>query len=436
MKKVILYALVFALLLSGLTACGIWVGDEYLSVTPHSEEPYSEPEPTQEEPPPTVHNRSELRIAVLSMITDWTEHSIILVEDYKGDLADDLAQTVQYAIKEDPVGAYAVDYADTELTGDAVSGSIALNIVFRRSAAEIESIVTVSDDDTACGRILEVLTNYSPALTLRIQKFGETDFVSYIRTYCIEHPEQMLALPELSAHVYPETGSTRILELHFLYPESREEMRIMQDSVNTILDSASNYVRNQTTDAERIDRLCRFLTTRFSYTVCEDEPVMPAYSLLCDGKAHSLSFASVFFAECRNAEIDCRIIEGRRGETAHYWNMICLDGQYYYIDLMRAIGPEGYDPVLLTTQELEADGYVWDHSELPDTPLPTEPSDPTEPTEGPTEPTHDPTHPTVKPSTEETVEPSEMTEPTEPTDVTEPTEPTDAYSSDPRNTKK
>lgn len=421
MKKAIAYALVFALLLGGLTACGIWVGDEYRSVTPHGEEPYSEPAPTEEEPPPTVHNRSELRGAVLSMITDWTEHGVILVEHYTGDLTDDLAQTVQYAIKEDPVGAYAVDFADTEVTGDAESGSIALNIVFRRSAAEIDSIVTVSNDAIAREKILEVLTSYSPALTLRIQRYEQTDFAAYIRTYCIEHPEQILALPDLSAQVYPETGNTRILELHFLYPDTREEMRVMQESVNTILASAANYVRGQSSDAERVDRLCRFLTNRFSYTVCEDEPDMPAYSLLCEGKAHSLSFASVFLAECREAEIDCRIIEGQRGENVHYWNMIRLDGEYYYIDLMRAIELEAYDPALLTMQELEEEGYVWDRSELPDTPEPTDPTQkPTEQTE-PTQKPTDPTEPTQKPT--EQTEPTQK--PTEPTDLTEPTEPTE-----------
>ncbi|MBQ3355583.1 MAG: transglutaminase domain-containing protein [Oscillospiraceae bacterium] len=417
MKRICAFALILLVLFSGLTACGLWVSDEYRSVTPHSEEPYTEPEPTEEEPPPTVHDREELRSAVLSMITDWAEHSVILVEDYDGDIADDLAQAVQYATREDPVGAYAVDYADAELTGGADAGSIALNIVFRRSAAEINSIAAVSNDEGACSKIIEVLTNYAPALTVRIRTYGQTDFVSFIRSYCIEHPEKILALPDLSAQVYPETGQTRIVELHFLYPDTREEMRVKQDAVNTILTSASNYVRARTDDAERVERLFRFLATRFSYTLCEDDPVTPAYSLLCEGKAHSLSFASVFFAECRSAQIDCRIIQGERGGAVHYWNMILLDGQYYYVDLMRAIEQVAYDPALLTTQELEAEGYVWDRTDLPDTPLPTEPT-------APTEAASDPTAPTAKPSTEEPTESTEPTEPTEPTDA--PTEPTES----------
>lgn len=406
--------LILSILLIGLTACGNWVGDEYLSVTPHSEVPYTEPEPTQEELPPTVSNRNELRGTVLSMIRDWTEHSTILVEAYSGDIAGDLAETIRYATKEDPIGAYAVDYADAELTGNAASGSIALNIVFRRSAAEISAIVTVSGNAGAYDKILEVLTNYNPALTLRIRNYEETDFVSYIRTYCLEHPEQMLALPELSAQVYPEEGETRILELHFLYPDTREEMRVMQSSVDTILASASNYIRYGKTDTERASRLFRFLTTRFSYAVCEDEPAMPAYSLLCEGKAHSLSFASVFFAECRNADMDCRIISGTRNGIPHYWNMICLDGQYYYVDLMRGIALEEYDLTLLTTQKLEAEAYDWDRAELPETPLAGENGvEPTVPTENPTSP---PTSPTGNPTTEESTEPTETTEPIETTE--------------------
>ena len=103
-----------------------------------------------------------------------------------------------------------------------------------------------------------------------------------------------MALPEVSAAVYPETGETRILELHFTYSQPRDTLRSMQAAVNTILDSAAAYVESGTTPRRCAELLARFLLTRFTYTTAEETPDMPAYDLLSSGRAHSLSFASVF----------------------------------------------------------------------------------------------------------------------------------------------
>ena len=70
----------------------------------------------------------------------------------------------------------------------------------------------------------------------------------------------------------------------------------MQAAVNTILDSAAAYVESGTTPRRCAELLARFLLTRFTYTTAEETPDMPAYDLLSSGRAHSLSFASVFYA--------------------------------------------------------------------------------------------------------------------------------------------
>ena len=55
---------------------------------------------------------------------------------------------------------YAVDYADAELRGDAQTGTVEVSIVFRRSAAEIDAIVTVSGVNGAHAKIRQ--TNVKP----------------------------------------------------------------------------------------------------------------------------------------------------------------------------------------------------------------------------------------------------------------------------------
>ena len=434
MKK-FLSAILIASVLLGLTACSGWGQDEFLFVTPHAEQPVSS-ESTEEEVPLTVTNRSELRGAVLSFIRDWTERGTFLVSGYSGDITADLAETIRYATEEDPIGAYAVDYADAELSGNGESGVISLNIVFRRSAAEINSIVTVNGIGGAYAKIQQALTDYNTALTLRIRNYEEADFTAYIRDFCLENPDQMPALPELSAQVYPNEGETRILELHMVYPKTRDELRVMQAEVNTILASAHSFIHSGSTDAERVTRLYRFLAGRFVYTIDTEEPVMPAYRLLCDGAAHSLSFATVFRYECSSEGMDCRLVSGFKDGVSHYWNLIRLGREYYYVDLMRDMLSGGNSPELLTAAQLIEEGYVWEAGDYPATPEETDESgNPVENTEA-TEPSTEPTQPPIViPTLPPTIVPTEPTsEPTEPT--SEPTEPpTESSSSESATTE-
>ena len=434
MKK-FLSAILIASVFLGLTACSGWGQDEFLFVTPHAEQPVSS-ESTEEEVPLTVTNRSELRGAVLSFIRDWTERGTFLVSGYSGDITADLAETIRYATEEDPIGAYAVDYADAELSGNGESGVISLNIVFRRSAAEINSIVTVNGIGGAYAKIQQALTDYTTALTLRIRNYEEADFTAYIRDFCLENPDQMPALPELSAQVYPNEGETRILELHMVYPKTRDELRVMQAEVNTILASAHSFIHSGSTDAERVTRLYRFLAGRFVYTIDTEEPVMPAYRLLCDGAAHSLSFATVFRYECSSEGMDCRLVSGFKDGVSHYWNLIRLGREYYYVDLMRDMLSGGNSPELLTAAQLTEEGYVWEAGDYPATPEETDESgNPVENAEA-TEPSTEPTQPPIViPTLPPTIVPTEPTsEPTEPT--SEPTEPpTESSSSESATTE-
>ena len=395
MKKLFILASVTAILL-GLTACD-WVKNDYSAVKPHIEQTLPSTPESEEEPLPIVSNRNELRGAILSFIRNWTERGEILVEKYDGDMNADLSEAIQYATKEDPIGAYAVDFADAEFFGTEASGSITVSIVFRRSAAEINSIVTVNGNDSAYGKIQNVLVSYDTALTLRIRNYEETDFSAYISEYCMEHPDQVLAVPELSAQTYPEQGETRILELHFSYPDTRDEMHLKQESVNTILSSASSYISSGADDFEKVSLLYRFLCGRFSYTVAQEEPTMPAYNLLCDGLAHSRSFSSVFYVECTNSDIPCLLVSGTRGGKTHFWNMVCLNEQYYFVDLMRSIEQDEKEIHLLTAQELMEAGYIWDSASYPATPVLATTAD------GETEPVH----PSIAPETTLPTEPTQ-----------------------------
>ena len=149
MKKL----LCLLLLLSLLSGCGM-VDDSYYVVQKHSEPPTQATQDQNETEEPTVVNdRDSLRSALLYRTRNWIEQDTLLIENYVGDFNRDLSEVLNHATQEDPIGAYAVDYIDVQLIGDTVSGSIQVAIVFRRSAAEINSIVTVNSTAIALQRI-------------------------------------------------------------------------------------------------------------------------------------------------------------------------------------------------------------------------------------------------------------------------------------------
>lgn len=420
MKRLLILFVALAVLLGG---CQFMAEDEYLVIEKHSEQP-TEPSETTLEEPEIISNRSQLRWAVLSCISNWSEKSTLQIEDYEDDLAADLDEIVQYATQEYPIGAYAVDFIDAELDGDEKQGTIALSIVFRRSAAEIKSIVTINTTSAALRRIEQALRSCQSALTFRIRQYDEVDFSEAIREYCLQNLNTVPAIPDFSAEVYPPTGETRILELHFTYPDSKDTLQLHLDSVNTILSSAKAYVQAGKDESEKVALLARFLTTRFRYRIETEMPSMPAYDLLCRGLAHSLSFASVFRYECEQVGIECHLVSGAIGEQPHYWNIVRIDDAYYHVDLLRELGQSELQ--LLGTQELLDEGYIWNADAYPEAAEPTEePDEPTEETEPTTALSTQPTEPTESTEPTETTEQAESTEPTETTEPTESTEPTE-----------
>ncbi len=57
-----------------------------------------------------------------------------------------------------------------------------------------------------------------------------------------------------------------------------------------------------------------------------------AYAALCKGKAVCQGYAAALYKLMLMAGIDCRIITGKVNYEAHGWNIVKLNGKYYYVD--------------------------------------------------------------------------------------------------------
>lgn len=367
--------------------CGCsFVSDSYVSVTEHYD-PFAYKEetvPTETETEPeetlqTVGNYYALMEVLRSFVTEGVEHGQFLLDQYGGDREEALKDAF-YAIRyEDPVGAYAIDYIEYTHTVQNSAWLVTVDAVYRRSASEIQAIQPVRGNERALNLIYETLEQAGAAITLQISGYQEEDFAADIRAYCLEHPNKMVEMPELSVAVYPESGNVRIAELHFGYRTDRDTLRSMQAEAESVLSSAERYAQYAPSDAAKLSLIYSYLTSRFSYT--EDVENGSVYRLLCEGVGNSESFASVAAYLCRRVGLECLIIEGTRGAEGeelpasgddvpeedegvpYVWLIVCIDGYYYHWDVHQDALDGLEECRLLLDSEME--GYVWDREAVP-----------------------------------------------------------------------
>ena len=83
------------------------------------------------------------------------------------------------------------------------------------------------------------------------------------------------------------------------------------------------------------------------------------------------------------------MVSGTRQSETHYWNLIYLGDECYYVDLQRALEHHTIDLTLLYEEDLLAEGYEWNREDYPECHRPADPTEPTtepvtaEPTEAP-----------------------------------------------------
>ena len=352
MKRKFLAAfLSLGLLLNGCA----WVGNNYVSVTPHQAKDTG----TQTDNL-TAHKYIELQNILSDLVENGTESAVIYLPDYAADLVDNhMTLAIRHITEVLPIGAYAIDHVDYELGTSAGQQAISVNIAYLHGRAEIRQIRQVTDMDAAKSLIQKALADCSDSLIFYAEEFTDADLVQLVADYSAEHPDVVMEIPQLSVGLYPEKGEARVVELKFTYQTSRDTLRTMQTQVKRVFASAALYINQNDAPQQKFSQLYAFLTERFDYKY--DTSITPSYSLLSHGVGDAKAFATVYAAMCRSAGLDCRVVSGTRSGEAWYWNLVALEDGFFHVDLLES-QKAGQLSYLLDEQMT---GYVWDYSAHP-----------------------------------------------------------------------
>lgn len=350
--RMIIWAAVLCLLLTG---CSSWMDGHYASV-----EPYLEQGHKNDDGMPSVGNRDGIRTELTSMVESATESRTISVESMDIAIVEEIMQKeIAYLLQNNPAAAYAVEAVDYEIGVTGGVPAVVVTIQYNHNRSEIQRIRQVKDMEAAKGLISAALDELEPGIVLKVLNYRETDFAQLVEDYALAKPDKVMEMPQVTVNTYPNWGLIRIVELKFTYQNSRESLRSMKGYVEPRFASAVLYVSGEEEQSVKFSRLYAFLMETTNYTI--ETSITPAYSLLRHSVGDSKAFATVYGAMCRRAGLDCKVVTGTKAGEPWFWNMICEDGAYYHVDLLRSSAAGYYQK--LTDSEM--DGYVWDYAAYP-----------------------------------------------------------------------
>lgn len=348
-RSILCLILAVGLVLSG---CSGWMDGNYVSVTPHQAQLTDVQSGTV-----SASNYTQLLDVLMSLVDSGTETAVINVADYTQTAIEiGMATAVRYLQRIYPLGSYAIEKIDYEIGTGGGKPAVSVNISYLHGRSEIRKIQKVQDMESACGKIGEALEDCDAGVVIQVANYEAMDLAQFVEDYAEQYPDIVMEIPQVAVGTYPDAGATRILELSFTYQTSRDVLRQMQDQVEPYFEAASLYVSGGGSDGQKYAQLYAFLMERYDYKI--ETSLTPAYSLLCYGVGDSEAFACTYARMCRQAGLECEVITGTKAGEPWFWNMVCDNGSYYHVDLLRSNAEGGFWE--LTDAGME--GYVWDYS--------------------------------------------------------------------------
>lgn len=347
-KCVAAAALVLCLLLVG---CGNVFDGHYTSVKPHEQQ-----NTLSDNQNVSASNYDQLCSALETLVKSGQTEGVIGIAEYDEDrVTEDINRAITKITKENPIGAYAVKSVRFEKGTRAGKAALLVDVEYIHTRADILKILHATGMEAAGSLIRNALEQCEADLVLLIRDYEQTDFVQLVENYAFEYPQLVMEQPAVAANVYPESGDDRVVELRFTYQTSRDSLRNMRQQVKPVFESAMLYVSGDGEQREKYSQLYSFLMERYDYQIAGS--ITPTYSLLRHGVGDSRAFATVYGAMCRQAGLECMMVSGTRDGESWHWNIICVDGVYYHVNLL--------EDNFHLRKDTQMSGFVWDYSAYP-----------------------------------------------------------------------
>ena len=352
-KRLLVLGLCLTLLLTG---CSAMLDRPYTSVVAHAEHPVT----GEDDSTVQVESYSELVSAVLYFVSQSTQQGTVRLVNYDGDVEEDLNRACLEVAKDDPLGAYAVDFIKNDYTRVRASYGANIYITCRRTPEQIRSLVSVTGAGAIRAELGDALADFQPELALRVGYFAEDEayITALARQAYYDTPAAALGMPEIAVALYPDHGTQRIVELTLSYSQDPDLLRRKSKELTARAEELTGQIAaRQDTREGRLWLLYQMLPDWVSGLpdgASEGSGRSTAWDALVGGGADSEGLALAFELLCDQLEIDCTVVEGTLEGEPHFWNAL-PGSQSRNVDLSRGEFGSTY-----TDEQLLAMGYSWE----------------------------------------------------------------------------
>ena len=269
---------------------------------------------------------------LLQLVSQGTEHGIIRLFNYAGDVREDLARACLEVKRDRPLGAYAVDYMTHEVSRIVSYDEVHVYITYRRSPEQIKSIVAATGRNAVRQVLQDTLSRFAPSAVLLVSDLEAeaSDIQSFLQEVYDTLPGAAFGLPECRVSLYPSEGANeRIVEIELAYREKQESLLQKQTQVEQAasgLVSRGRAVFGKELLARLHQELCR-------QTVYKADGGDTVYDALIRGEANSEGIAMAMALLCQRAGLPCSVVRGTRNESPWVWNRVTLGEEVVELDV-------------------------------------------------------------------------------------------------------
>lgn len=338
-------ALAACLLLGG---CSGMLDRSYESDLAHVDKPVTAEDPSVLR----AENYQELVSAVLYLVSQGKEEGTIQLHNYPDDVEQALNTACLEVAKEDPLGAYAVDYIKHECSRVVSYHQADLSIRYRRTPEQLRSIVNVTGASAIRAELQAALAEFSGEAVLRVAYFAQDEetILDLVRQAYYDTPAAALGLPEVQVSLYPETGRERVVELLLTYPEEKAALERKSDALLVRAGTLTGPLSGLDPYSAAL-RVAELLKQETRY---EPQAGSTAWDALMARAADSEGLALAYTLLARQCGVVCEVVEGLREGEPWFWNEVRIgDGEPLYLDCVSGDGR------LHTAQELARGTYLW-----------------------------------------------------------------------------
>lgn len=355
-KTVLIILIIAVMLLSG---CGLY-NKEYVSVTDY----VSPIQIHSDENRIIVHNFNELKIALRAIVdrSRGTEDSIIAFDQaYVGDPTADISLACKQTITENAFCAYCVEDISYDIY--KVVTYYEATITVRYAETLNNDIIRLSYSGQLKDYIADAIRNRLRQLIILLDysNYNEDDIIDMVDDFYRNDPLSAPKEPNASVRIYSGSGKQKLYEITFDYGLSAEELdeksaRIAEFTFPDI------DIPEEMDDLDKSVYAVSWLMKNSEYSSARTDNT--AYSALIEGKANSQGLSMALMALCGRLGLDCRLVNGQKNWSNHYWNLIRIGDTYAHIDVQSCL-EEGVREGFLLNDERMWVTYRWDMSGYP-----------------------------------------------------------------------